>query len=409
MTPLLLRTIKPPRLIGRLSSRPTIIIPAFSRFSTPIRTITSMSSQPYICNWGILATGGIAETFAKDLLLPPSSRNVSDVEHRVVAAASSSSADRAQKFLSTIGAPSSSKGYGSYEELVKDPEVSIIYVATPHSHHYENTLLALEAGKHVCCEKPFTINADQTKHLIKVAKQKGLFLMEAVWIRFFPIVLEIQKLIHQEKRLGNVRRVVSEFGNPFKPDLKHRLYNPELGGGALLDLGIYALTWQMLTLYADPANHKTPPSVTSSLVKTPITGVDEFTTLILNFAPTHAQGIASTNMTIKTSSAYCVLVQGDKADLTVPFPPYRPESYTIHEKDEEGNYTGKEESKKFDIPGHGMFWEADACARALRDGKMEEERCSLAESTLTMEIMDQVRKDGDFRYPDHIEATRKDA
>ena len=366
-----------------------------------------MSSTPFECKWGILATGGIAETFSKDLLIDPSTRSVSDVKHTIKAAASSNSASRAADFLDKVGVASgTAKAYGSYAQLVADSQVDIIYVATPHSHHYEHCLLALNAGKHVCCEKPFTINADQTEHLIRVARENKLFLMEAVWIRFFPIVLEIQRLIHHDRALGNVRRVFSDFGMPFKPDPKHRLYNPELGGGALLDLGIYALTWQMLTLFQDPANNATPPSVVGSIVKTPLTGVDEFTTMVLNFTPTAAQGVASTNMTVRTPDTYCVLIQGDKADLTVPFPPYRPEQFTIHQKDKDGKYVS-EETKKFDIPGHGMFWEADACARALRDGKTEEPRCSLAESTLTMQIMDQVRYSNDFRYPDHLEATQK--
>ena len=365
------------------------------------------SSSAYVCKWGILATGGIAETFSKDLLVDPSTRSVSDVKHEIVAAASSSSATRASEFLSKVGVPSgTAKAYGSYEELVADANVDIIYVATPHSHHYANALLALKAGKHVCCEKPFTINAAQTQHLIQVAKEKNLFLMEAVWIRFFPIVLEIQRLIHQERVLGNIKRVHSDFGMPFQPDPSHRLFNPDLGGGALLDLGIYALTWQMLTLYQDPANKKTPPKVTGSVVKSQLTGVDEFTTIVLNFDSMSAQGVATTNMTVRSSGKYVVLIQGDKADMTIPWAPYRPESFIIHEKDSDGVYTGKEHKREFPIPGQGMFWEADACARALRDSKTEEPRCSLAESTLTMQIMDKVRYDAGCRYPDHIEATQ---
>ena len=365
-------------------------------------------TQPYECKWGILATGGIAATFSRDLLTDPATRSVHDVRHTIVAAASSTSSDRASEFLHSVGA-SSAKAYGSYSELVSDSNVDIIYVATPHSHHYENVLLALEAGKNVCCEKPFTINAAQTKHLIKVAKEKGVFLMEAVWIRFFPIVLEIQRLVHEERVLGDVKRVYSDLGVRFKPDPKHRLFNPELGGGALLDLGIYALTWQMLILYQHPDNKGEQPEVTGSVVKSKLTGVDESTTMVLNFPTLSAQGIATTNLAVRSSAKYVVLVQGDKADMSIPWAPYRPTSFTIHEKDEEGVYTGKETTREFDIPGHGMFWEADACARALRDGKKEEPRCSLAESTLTMEIMDKVRYEAGCRYPDHIEATRSDA
>ncbi|KIS66885.1 uncharacterized protein UMAG_10732 [Mycosarcoma maydis] len=366
-----------------------------------------MSAAPYECKWGILATGGIAQTFCKDLLIDPSTRSVSDVRHTIVAAASSTSASRAAEFLDNVGvARNTARAYGSYTELVSDPNVSIIYIATPHTYHYENALLALHAGKHVCCEKPFTINAAQTEHLIKVARAKNVFLMEAVWLRFFPIVLEIQRLIHKERILGDVRRVYSDFGLQFKPDPKHRLFNPELGGGALLDLGIYALTWQMLTLYQDPRNHLCAPEVKGSIIKSALTGVDEFTTILLNFPTARTQGIATTNMSIRSSDKYVVLIQGTLADLSVAWPPYRPESFTIHQKDADGAYTGIQETKHFAIPGHGMFWEADACARAIRDAKLQEPTCSWAESTLTMQIMDQVRYDNHFRYPDHLEATQ---
>lgn len=132
--------------------------------------------------WGILATGGIAETFSRDLWPNPEIRGVKDIEHVVVAAASSSSADRAKSFLKEVRAPDTAKAYGSYKELVQDPNVDIIYVATPHSHHYQNARLCLEAGKNVLCEKAFTTNAAQTAELIKIAKEKNLFLMEAVSI-----------------------------------------------------------------------------------------------------------------------------------------------------------------------------------------------------------------------------------
>ena len=134
----------------------------------------------YQLKWGILATGGIAETFARDLSVNPETRGVNGISHVVVASASSSSADRAKKFNEKVYAPAEAKAYGSYKELVNDPNVDIIYVATPHSHHYQNTMLCLEAGKNVLCEKSFTTNAKQTEALVKKAKEKNLFLMEAV-------------------------------------------------------------------------------------------------------------------------------------------------------------------------------------------------------------------------------------
>lgn len=143
-------------------------------------------SKKHQLKWGILATGGIAESFGRDLSVNPETRGIKDIEHIVVAAASSSSADRAKKYLKTVNAPESAKAYGSYKELIADSNVDIIYVATPHSHHYQNAMQALEGGKNVLCEKSFTVNAKQTELLIKKAKEKNLFLMEAVsqtWCR----------------------------------------------------------------------------------------------------------------------------------------------------------------------------------------------------------------------------------
>ena len=131
-----------------------------------------MSTKAQTIRWGILATGGIAKTFAKDLLVDPKTRNVHGVVHTVVAAASSSSKSRAEQFLKDLEAPSSANAYGSYEELVQDPDIDIVYIATPHSHHFQNAMLCLEAGKNVLCEKAFTVNAAQAKLLVRKAKEK---------------------------------------------------------------------------------------------------------------------------------------------------------------------------------------------------------------------------------------------
>jgi len=176
--------------------------------------------------------------FTKDLMIDPSTRDVSDIKHTVVAVASSSSADRAKKFLDECKCSSSAKAYGSYEELVKDKDVDIIYVATPHSHHYQNTMLCLLAGKHVLCEKAFTTNAAQAKKLVETAKEKKLFLMEAVWTRFFPLSIKVRKAL-ESGQLGAVHRVIAD--NSLGEDVEklwgtsHRMVNKDLAGGALLD------------------------------------------------------------------------------------------------------------------------------------------------------------------------------
>lgn len=138
---------------------------------------------------------------------PATTRDVHDVRHEVIAAASSSSKQRAEEFLTKIKAPSSAKAYGSYHELVADPEIDIIYVATPHSHHFQNAMLALEAGKNVLCEKALTVTASQAQKLVQKAKEKKVFFMEAVWTRYQPISIKVRELI-QSGAIGTVYRVV---------------------------------------------------------------------------------------------------------------------------------------------------------------------------------------------------------
>jgi predicted dehydrogenase len=169
-----------------------------------------MAPEVYTVRWGILATGGIAETFTKDLLTNPASRDVHDVAHKVVAVASSRSKDSAEAFLDRVKAPKGAKTYGSYAELVQDPGVDIIYVATPHSHHFQNTMLALEAGKNVLCEKAFTVTAAQAQKLVDTARAKNLFLMEAVWTRYFPLSVKIRELVSSGV-IGPVYRVIGEW------------------------------------------------------------------------------------------------------------------------------------------------------------------------------------------------------
>ena len=132
---------------------------------------------------------------------------MSDVAHKLVAVASSSSKASADSFLEKVAAPPGVKAYGSYHELVADPDVDIVYVATPHSHHFQNTMLALEAGKNVLCEKAFTVNAAQARKLVDTARAKGLFLMEAVWTRYFPLSIKIRELV-QSGVIGPVYRVI---------------------------------------------------------------------------------------------------------------------------------------------------------------------------------------------------------
>ncbi|MCJ1352639.1 MAG: hypothetical protein MMC33_002623 [Icmadophila ericetorum] len=362
-------------------------------------------ASPFTIRWGILA-------FTKDLLIDPSTRSVSDIHHEIVAAASSSSKSRAEQFLKDCKCPSSAKAYGSYEELVKDPNIDIIYVATPHSHHYQNAMLCLLAGKHVLCEKAFTVNAKQAKKLVETAKEKGMFLMEAVWTRYFPMSVEIRKIIESGK-LGAVHRTIADnsVGEEVEKvfGTEHRMVNMDLAGGALLDLGIYSLTWVFQTLYHTlPASQRKAPSVLAKIEKYAKTGADEHTSMILSFPSgphgSHAShGIALTSLRVasdpdkKNSARPAIRIQGTKGEIQVDGPAYRPTTWRIIWKE------GSVEEKKSEIPGHGMFWEADEAARCVRDKKQESEGLTWEESIVIMEAMDEVRRQNDLIYPEKIE------
>ncbi|KAL1967257.1 hypothetical protein VTN77DRAFT_3303 [Rasamsonia byssochlamydoides] len=384
-------------------------------------------AKPFNARWGILATGGIAETFVKDLLKDPKLRGADDVTHTVTAVASSSSKARAEQFIADVKIPAPCAAYGSYEELVKDPNVDIIYVATPHSHHYQNTMLALEAGKHVLCEKPFTVNAAQTRILCETAKKKNLFLMEAVWTRYFPLSIQVRELI-QKGEIGEVLRVIAD--NSFGEDVenvwgtKHRMVNKDLAGGALLDLGIYSLTWVFQTLYHTlPREQRKPPStIATHMSPYHLTGADEATTMLITFPTTTpsnlpnrtSHAVAMTHLRIATdpdgnkSAQPAIRIQGTKGEIQVDGPAFRPTSYrVIPRKDEKSTEPVSIREVKFPFPdnGHGMYWEADEAARCVRDGKLESETMPWEESILIMEVMDEARRQGGLTYPEKIEST----
>ncbi|KAH8704264.1 putative dimeric dihydrodiol dehydrogenase [Talaromyces proteolyticus] len=376
----------------------------------------------YNAKWGILATGGIAKTFVKDLLKDSKARGAEDVTHTVTAVASSSSKARAEQFITEINIPGNPAAYGSYHELVNDPNVDIIYVATPHSHHYQNARLALEAGKHVLCEKAFTVNAAQAKILVDLARKKNLFLMEAVWTRYFPLSVEVRSLI-QKGEIGEVLRVTADnsTGDP-DWDPSHRMVNLDLAGGALLDLGIYSLTWVFQTLYhtLPPSQRKAPSSIASTMAKHAVTGADESTTMLITFPTTTpsnlpnrtSHAVAMTSLTVdsnpdkENSARPAIRIQGTKGEIQVDGPAFRPPRYRVIPK-KQGDTPVKirEIENPFPANGHGMYWEADEVARCVRDGKLESEGMSWEESIVIMEVMDEVRKQNGLVYPEKIEST----
>ncbi|QKX62029.1 uncharacterized protein TRUGW13939_09185 [Talaromyces rugulosus] len=378
----------------------------------------------YNARWGILATGGIAKTFVSDLLKDPKARGALDVSHTVTAVASSSSKSRAENFISELNIPGTPSAYGSYEDIVKDSNVDIVYIATPHSHHYQNARLALESGKHVLCEKAFTVNAAQAKILCELAKEKNLFLMEAVWTRYFPLSIQVRELI-QKGEIGEVLRVITDLslGNSDYWDASHRMVNLDLAGGALLDLGVYPLTWVFQTLYhtLPPAQRQPPSSIVSSMAKYPGTGADESTTMIITFPTTTPSGTShahhrtshavamtafavGTNPDLRNSTGPAIRIQGTKGEIQVDGPAFRPLRFRVIPKNESDTKVREVECA---IPDgeRGMYWEADEAARCVRDGKLESEGLPWEESIVIMQTMDEIRKQHGLVYPEKIEST----
>lgn len=299
----------------------------------------------------------------------------------------------------------------------------MIYVATPHSHHYQNVMLCLSAGKPVLCEKAFTVNADQARILYQTARDKNLFLMEAVWTRYFPLSVAVRKHITSGE-IGEVLRVNADLSMGYPPEeffsVSHRMVNKDLAGGCLLDIGIYSLTWVFQTLYHTLPPAQRQPPIVKGVVMTPEprTGADEMTTVLLEFpkssptGKTTAHAIATTALRLDYnpdnlhSAGPAIRIQGTKGEIQVYGPAYRPSRYKIvpRRNREEGEAGGAQEYE-LDIPGHGMFWEADEAARCWRDKRLESEGLGWEESTVIMQVMDEVRRQGGLTYPAEIEST----
>ena len=187
-------------------------------------------SMPNTHRWGILGAGWIASCFSAQVIKAGGN----------IAAVGSRDLQKAQAFQREF--PSINKAYGSYEELMSDPDIDVIYIATPHAQHHEWAMKCLQHDKPILVEKAFTQNYRQAKEIIDLAKEKNLFVMEAYWTRFLPHIIKVKELIDKGE-IGDIVQIIADHGVSFPYDPKHRLYAPELAGGALLDLGVYPISF----------------------------------------------------------------------------------------------------------------------------------------------------------------------
>lgn len=318
--------------------------------------------------WGIIGTGNIAKQFARGLAAMP------DAE---LTAVGSRTAASAQAFADEFGA---ARAHSSYEALAADPEVQAVYIATPHPMHLENSLLCIEAGKAVLVEKPFTLNAKEAKTLIDAAQAKGVFAMEAMWTRFFPVMTKLKELV-ESGAIGEIKLLQADFGynSPFNPD--SRTDNAELGGGALLDVGVYPISLASYVLGS--------PTEVSSYAHLGPTGVDEQAAIILN----HEDGaLALISTAIRATTPHEAVIMGSKGNIRLPAPWWKPETLLLQ--------TGEEtETFNSPLPHNGYPYEAAEVARCLEAGLTESPVMPLAETLAIMQTLDTCRAQWGMKYP----------
>ncbi|KII87185.1 hypothetical protein PLICRDRAFT_42835 [Plicaturopsis crispa FD-325 SS-3] len=369
------------------------------------------TTQPLEFRWGIISTGNIAECFVKDLLVDPKTRDVHDVVHKV-AAVGSRTAQKAQEFIDKLaGGDKSIKAYGSYDEVFADKDVDAVYIGTPHTYHYLNSLAAIKAKKHVLCEKPVTSNAAELRALLAAAKENGVFFMEAMWTRFHPLTREVKK-VAESGALGLPVVVHADLSIDFDlPNIPktHRMLDPALGGGALLDLGPYPLIWAILALYEHPANKASQPSnITGTMLKTSLTGVDSNTSFTLTFSPSAestlaAQAVLSCSMNAATIDPGAT-IRYERGVIIIPAPIYCPKTFTVqYFAPGKSGVVEREEKRSFEYVGGGWHFQADEVARSVRDGKLESALWGHDKSLLEMDIFDAVRKQGGYQFPAGVE------
>lgn len=318
-------------------------------------------------NWGILGAGKIAEKFAQDL---------ATVNGAVLYAVASRSIDKAEEFAKNHKIMIS---YGSYLELVEDENIDIIYVATPHSFHFEHAMLCLKHQKAVLCEKPFGINLEQVEAMISLAKEKNVFLMEALWTQFLPHFQFVSELT-MSKKYGELLDIKADFGFNAAFDADNRLYNKELGGGSLMDVGIYPV-FLALSLLGYPEN------ITAE-AKFGSTGVDENCNMQLSYANGAKADLYSA---INETTPITATLRFDKATVIINSRFHEPSSVSIQTNE-------NIETKEFPVTTHGYNFEAAHVQDMIKENRIESNLMTFEKSKNLISILDRIRKQINLKY-----------
>lgn len=314
-------------------------------------------------NWGIIGCGGIANKFAY------SAKAVKDVK---VIAAASRTEGKAEAFGTKHGIENI---YTDYASLLNNNDIDAVYVATTHNYHYENIKEILKAGKHVLCEKPMTVNGAEMRSLTALASEKKLFMMEGMWTRFIPAIVYVRELL-DKKIIGDIKQIRATFGFKFPFEPEHRLFNPDLAGGAMLDAGIYPLSFANMVMREKPVEIK-------ALAEIGTTGVDEQSTYIFRY---ESGALAMLNSTVNAPVVSRAEIIGTEGRITLP--------ERFHGADEV--YLDLVDSdtvkKRFDYDDKAGFqFEIAAASQSIREGKLENEIMPLSDTIQLMETIDEIK------------------
>ncbi len=319
-------------------------------------------------NWGIIGLGNIAHQFANDLML---------FEKAKLQGVASRSPDKARAFAEKYN---SVKYYGSYRELADDPEIDAIYIATPHTSHFENTMMCLQAGKAVLCEKPMGVNSEQVKTMINEAKSRKLFLMEAIWTRFIPATEKVLELIENQS-IGNINFVRADFGFKADENPEGRVFNKKLGGGSLLDIGIYPIYLSLLMLGV--------PKTIHAMARMTETQVDSFCAMLFDYAN---GGKAILDSTVETSTPIEGTIYGTKGTIKMHSPFHHSKKITL------SRFEAPDEVFEIDYTGKGYYHEIEEVTNCLNAGMTESTKLPHGLSLNLIRIMDQVKQIIGLKY-----------
>jgi predicted dehydrogenase len=326
-------------------------------------------------NWGVIGPGNIANTFAKAI--------ASSKKGEILAVASRSQ-ERAADFASTYQIE---KIYSNYERMLDDPEIDIIYIATPHNFHYQQAKMCLEAGKHVLVEKPCTVNAEQMQNLVELAQSKNLLLQEALWSRFMPCLSQLRQMLN-DGIIGDIQYIQSEIGFAFQNREKSRLLKAELAGGSLLDLGIYSITVSQFFLQEHP--HKV--DAIGQLTDQQVDGH-----VLANMSyPSGRYAQFTCSMLSQTSNTMRIV--GTEGYVNLPACFWDTDSALIYRDDK------LVQSIEIPHPVNGFEYQIEESMRCIEQNMRCSEVMSHRDSIGVLGVMDDIRKQIGVHFPDAIEA-----